>query len=526
MPHSQKISSFTVQPLLDDSDLFTLVRNGQNLNVTFASIKADLGVTGSISQTGSPLGTPVLENVAPNTFKIRNLESGPGVLTELSPQNGIKLSWSVNQDGTGVPITSGLTNNTPVLSSILPGPGIQVTKVGDVITVTATGVALPATQAISINQESDFPAASGGVITLEPNTAYIISNTFATSNRLVLSSGTTLVSFGKEGPMLTYTGTGTMLTSVDVSCVINNFHYDCPNGKAHDHSDTTGNNEIINISNSRLESCVDYGDFTSLGFAVIFNSDCFTNTDKGPLFSGTGWKLISINRFALTTLSATYVGVDLNSAISDVIELDDLIVSGPTGSVGVTGLTNSGNITSGNLATIINCNFPGDITPITNIEPVTDLRWRSIGNDGIGDSRDDSLISIQGNSDVTTIAASDTPVQMAGTWTNVSSSRFVVTLIGGRMTFIGELPMRLPISATVSIKVETGGDKQVSAYIAINGTVVPDTKIITTSSSSKAGTVVLLWQHNFVTNDYVEIFLANEDDGVNLIGQSAVARVD
>ncbi len=403
---------------------------------------------------------------------------------------------------------------------------MQINKVGDVITFTATGTALPTTQAVTINQESDFPAASGGVITLESDTAYIISNTFSMANRLVLSSGTTVVGFGKQGPKLTYTGTGTMFTSLDISCVINNLHYDCPNGKAHSHTDTTGNNEIVNISNSRLMNCVDYGDFISMGFAVIFNSDCFNNTTTGPLFTGSGWNLISINRFALTSTSASYVGVDLNSAISDVIELDDLIVAGPSGAVGVTGLTNSGNVTTDNLATIVNCNFPGDITPITNIDPISDVRWESLGNDGIGDSRDDSLISIQANASETIISGAGTAVKMVGTWTDEGSSRFTVTAVGGRMTYNGERSARLPISASVTVLGASGGDKQISAYIAINGSVVTATKISTTASSSQAGTVTLIWQHVFQENDFVEVFLANESDTVNLIGQSSVARID
>ena len=55
---------------------------------------------------------------------------------------------------------------------------------------------------------------------------------------------------------------------------------------------------------------------------------------------------------------------------------------------------------------------------------------------------------------------------------------------------------------------------------------VTATKISTTASSSQAGTVTLIWQHVFQENDFVEVFLANESDTVNLIGQSSVARID
>ena len=524
--HSIKKSNFTASTAVTDADFFDFVRNGTNIKVSFADIKTSVGITVDLNSIGSPLGNPVLVQNTATSYSFRSIESGSGVLAQISPLNGIEVGLNLTQDVTGVPVFDGLGNAKPSIASLLPGAGMQINKVGDVITFTATGTPLPATAAVTINQESDFPAADGGVITLEPNTAYVISNSFSMANRIVLSSSTTIASFGKEGPLLTYTGTATMFTSVDVSCVVNALHYDCPNGKAHDHSDTTGNNAIVNISNSRLRSCVDYGDFTSMGFAVIFNSDCFISTTTGPKFIGTGWTLISISRFALASLSGSYVGVDLGTSISNIVEIDDLIVSGPSGSVGVTGLASSGNITAGNLATIINCNFPGDITPITIIDPVSDLRWSSSDNDGIGDSRDDSLVSIQGNSSETVIAIAGTAVQMVGTWTDEGSSRFTVTPVGGRMTYNDERPSRLPISATLSVATATGGTKQVSACFAINGTAIAASKIETSASSSQSGTVTILWQHDFHVNDYVEVWLSNETDTVNVIGQSSVARID
>ena len=527
MSHSQKISSFTGQALLDNADLFTFVRSSTNFNVSFSDFKNELGVTGTLNQVGDPLGVPVLDQPGGNVNNIRNIEASKGILASVSPQDGITLEWNIAQDLTGVSITSGLTNAQPVLSSFLPGAGMQITKVNDVITFTATGAALPATKAVTVNQESDLPTASGGIIQGEADTVYIISNNFSTANEFHFGDNSSVVSYSKESPVWTYTGTGTMFTGLNVSVAINELKYDCPNGKAHDFSETGGGNtKSVNISNSRLISCVDYGTFDSLFFAVIFNSDCFSNTTTGPVFLGTGWALISMNRFALSSLSATYVGVDLGASTSDAIELTDLLVAGPSGAVGVTGLVSSGNITSGNLATIADCNFGGAITPITNIAPVTDVRWASRDNDGIGNSRDDSLISIQSNTSETVIALAGTPVKMVGTWTDEGSSRFTVTAIGGRMAFAGERPMRLPINATISIVGASGGDKQVSAYIAINGSVVTATKIEATASSSKAGTINLLWQHDFQPNDFVEMFLANESDTTNVIGQSAVARID
>ena len=133
----QKISSFTGQTLLDNADLFTFVRNSTNYNVKFSDLKNDLGVTGTLNQVGDPLAVPILEQPGCNTNNIRNLEDGAGVSFNLSAQNGIEGNWNVAQDGTGVPLTSGLTEPQPVMSSLVQGEGIIIDKVEDAITISA-----------------------------------------------------------------------------------------------------------------------------------------------------------------------------------------------------------------------------------------------------------------------------------------------------------------------------------------------------------------------------------------------------
>ena len=526
MSHSQKISQFNTQSVLANTDLFALVRNGQNFKVPFSTIKADLGVTGTLSQTGSPLGAPVLEEVAPNTYNVRNMESGNGVLASLSPQNGLMLDWNVTQDATGVPITADLTKSIPKISSLVPGAGMQITKVGDAITFTATGTPLPATKAISVNVIGDFPTAIGGVITLEPDTVYIISNDISTPNRFIRQNNTSVVSYSQLGPSLEYTGTGTMFTSVDANTLVFGLRLNCPNGKVFDWTDTTGNTRIETIKETRIDSCVELGSFTG-GRAFLLGASGTPNVmDTGIKFFGTGWDLISIDRFTTVTTNVAFVGVDLGSAVANSIGLSNIRLFGPSGAIGVTGLSNSGNITSGNLATITGSGFIGGITPITGINPVSDARWESLGNDGIGDSRDDALISMQGNAVETVIGTISVPVKLEGTWVSESNSRFDVTLDGGRMTYTGERSAKLPIDASLSCLLASGGDKQIAAFVAINGVAINNAMIITTSSAAKAGTIKLLWQHDFQPGDYIEMFISNESDTTNIVVQSAIARID
>ena len=135
---SQKISQFNVSTSLNTSDLFTFVVNGTNKTISFLDFQTALGVTGSITQVGDPLATPVLNTPSANTYNIRNLEDGAGILTSVSPQDGIEIKWNVAQDAIGVSLTSGLTTAQPDIASLTAGLGISIVKTNDNIVIKNT----------------------------------------------------------------------------------------------------------------------------------------------------------------------------------------------------------------------------------------------------------------------------------------------------------------------------------------------------------------------------------------------------
>ncbi len=157
MSHNQKISSFNVSTSLNANDLFTLVVNGTNKNVSFDNFKLALGVTGSLSQVGDPLGAPILDQSSPTQNNIRNLEDGAGVAFSVSAQNGVVGRWNIAQDGAGVSLTSGLLNKQPVMASLNAGLGISIVKTDDKIILTNTvDPATGLSSRVVVTQASDF----------------------------------------------------------------------------------------------------------------------------------------------------------------------------------------------------------------------------------------------------------------------------------------------------------------------------------------------------------------------------------
>ena len=153
----RKISEFNVSTSLTTSDLFTFVVNGTNKTIAFSDFKAGLGVTGTLSQVGAPLGAPVLEVESPSAFNIRNMEDGAGMSFSVSAQNGIIGKWNVSQDATGVSLTSGLNNLQPVISSLTAGQGISIVKNGNAVMLTNTvDPETGLSNRIVVTQASDF----------------------------------------------------------------------------------------------------------------------------------------------------------------------------------------------------------------------------------------------------------------------------------------------------------------------------------------------------------------------------------
>ena len=89
-----KKSKFTTDTVIPAGATFDFVSNGQNFKILAADLLSALGVTGTLTQSGAVTGTPVLDIDAAN-YQIRNIEDGNGVISSVSPENGITVSWNV-----------------------------------------------------------------------------------------------------------------------------------------------------------------------------------------------------------------------------------------------------------------------------------------------------------------------------------------------------------------------------------------------------------------------------------------------
>lgn len=502
-------------------DLFSV---GSNVKISYDNYLAGLGVTGTIQQAGDPSGTPVLDPQGTDNF-VRTITDGPGVGSEINPFNGITLNHTFTQDSGGLPILKNIADPAPEFVSLFEGPGISLSADGNSIRISATGASspIPATKLVSVNSESDFPTPAGGVITLEAGTVYLIANNITTANRFVFSAESSMVGLSPIVALLTYTGTGDMMAGTNVNAFVDNLYISAPSAS-----------QVFNFSGSALFSvristtviltCLKVGTFDNMASFAI-RGMTVANADDGITIAGASIPVTSMERFQITTTSASFIGVDLGSSISETIEIENLIINGVVGSVGLSGLPNGGNVLPNSVATLTSCNFSGGVTPETGIDPANSIRWVSLGNDDIPDTRPDSLISMVSNVTETVIPLANTPVKVAGTWVTEFESMFQSDATG-RITYVGERDLRVPIDYSATLLAASGGDKQATVYMALNGATIPQTAKQTTINSTKAATVANIWQLTFKNGDYVELFVENNDNTINIVCQDAVGRVN
>lgn len=519
---SQKISKFIKILSVDDSGVLTVVQNGQNFQISQEDYFKQFGVTGSMAQAGAATATPVLE-IDGTVNKIRGIEDGPGILSSLSPENGIAIKHNFAVDAVGAPIFLNPTAAQPTFASILAGSGISVAVSGDQVLISSS-TNPTSTSTVLVNQESDFPAAVGGVITLADATDYFMTQSITTANRFVLGSNSQLRAAGSVITALTYTGVDAMFTGNDIGFVFSSISLQFPTGSLFNVTSTTGVGAGFLFADNILWQGGAIGDL-SVGSTSIVDG-AIVLTAGGLNLTADTMGLLGFTNMIWVQLAGKCI--DYGTCVVDASNLTSIQVTYVTGVSFLSGLPASGNVPVGSIALVRAVRFSGLGTPLDGITPQDD-RWDFQSNDVIQDSRTDGLLSFNDNATATVISASSTDgsnaVLVAGVW-DIEGESMMDGTATGRLTLAGSKPARLPIDASISMLTAGGGDKQIAAYIVIDGVVDVSTRQTATVSSTKSAAITLHWQKTFQIADYVEVYVENQDNTENVIVTDATLRVN
>jgi hypothetical protein len=374
---------------------------------------------------------------------------------------------------------------------------------------------------VFVAQESDFPIQDSSTITLSAQTQYIVTAPITTAKSFTVLDAAVLTSSSTLGPLLTYTGTGSMFNITDASFVIRLMQITHPNAQGYNFTDTVGGTFVFLSDNVRHLAGTKYGTFNDPQTMLIQVGAAFV-MDQGIEVTGSNILINSIDKLFIGSTSATFKAIDLGSSIAQTTEFRDITSNAPSGAFGISGLVSSGNIPTGRLAMVTNCEFGGGMTALENITN-EDIRWSFNNNTPIPDTIVDAMVSLNDNSTETVIAVVDTPVLTAGTWVCERDSLFTCTT-GGRITYVGERDIVLPIDITVTVNSASGTNKDIHAYLALNGTVIANSGKQGRVGATDPQNISVLWQLNMAEDDYLEVFLENNTDTINLVASDAILR--
>ena len=150
-----KKSNFTFLDDIPDNASFDFVSDGTNFSITKADFLAALGVTGTLSQLGDPLGTPIL-NIAGTDNQIRNLEAGSGINVSVSPNLGALIKHNFQAGVGGISVLSDITEASPVIRNITGISGVDVSLSGDGKSLVVSSTSPGLSNQVAVTQASQL----------------------------------------------------------------------------------------------------------------------------------------------------------------------------------------------------------------------------------------------------------------------------------------------------------------------------------------------------------------------------------
>ena len=512
-PQDLRKSDFLTVQSLQAGDFFDFIRSGQNLKIVLADLLTSLGVTGSLQALGEATAIPVLSIIGDVNY-IRNILGGSGIVASLSPLNGIQLDHSFTVDNNGVELMINKTSSSPIFRSIIGGTGINVSGSGNTIQISNTEVP-ESTKTVVVYSINDFPAPSAGTITLEANTEYKIQNDISSANNFVFGNGTVLS--GADGSLITlgYTGIGTMFTGTDVNIKIKEIILNCPSGTLFNVSSSTGLHLFRYYTGSA--TCTNVGSFDGLYVVYLFNV-VFNITGDGFSFAN-NITILLMDTLSITIPSGTGDGIDLGTAVFASVTIAQTLFNISTSGYVLKGAAASANISAGGLGAVTNTKNFGSSTFSDNISAY-DNRWEMQLNSNIINSFD--LVLATHAASTIAISGIATPVILGATWVVEDSHRFSSS-VGGRFTYTGK-GTHVEVNASISADIVTASDN-ISFFVYLNGVQITESRMTRLFSAGSIGNLVLFWSLELATNDYIEIWLQNDDTTVDVNISKAILRI-
>lgn len=332
---------------------------------------------------------------------------------------------------------------------------------------------IDADDAIYVKSESDFPVQDGSTITLSADTPYIVAASFTVTKQFVPEDGSSFLGRFIDAHEVTSSFSGAMFDAEDVNFKIASVAISPEAAsQAFNFVDNIGNSKKFICDTVQVNRGVKWGTFEKMQLVEIFNSNSPASADLANGIEIIGnTTIISIDRFAIISTSATFKGIDLGTSIITIPEISNLFFIAPAGAYGVSGLVNSGNVPAGSLGMLSNSEFLGGMDDLENILP-SDDGWQMSGNNPTPDSHDIADIFMTGGSETITNSGVGDWLEIGvpsggASWSSDISDRFT-TGTDGVITYAGRRGITVLVSGRATIEKSGGGADVLECRIAKN----------------------------------------------------------
>ena len=361
-----------------------------------------------------------------------------------------------------------------------------------------------------VTQLSDFPAPSGGVITLEEGTTYWITTEvdlmglrIVASPKVVLAGGSSLKSKLKSTGL---TGQALITSQWGLPVRFLGFEADIVfalNAGANP-------NEKIEWTDLGFDGSNSIGTIANYEKVAISESSfrgCGSLTLDGNISRVSMWQNyfdVGAGKTAIVVPASCTIGKWLR-----VVNTAFEVASGET----ALDVSTSATIPSESYV-LDSCRFVGAGTALSGVQYTAEsAQFRD--NKGIPNTAGICQYVIQGSASATTIASQGTFYKVEGTTTpGAYISRFT-TAVNNRATFTGDATSFFKVTATISV---TGqNNRNLSFRVAKNGVTIPTSQASTTTDGvNNIVPATCLSIVQLSTGDYIEIFVANNSNTSNV----------
>jgi hypothetical protein len=368
-----------------------------------------------------------------------------------------------------------------------------------------------------IASKDDLPLPSGGVITLEDETTYLIRGAIDLgSDRIQMGADTQIAGLNSGAASITSTATPIITSGTGNSRIGS--------------TTISGSDSINGIEASSGVITVSECPFIGLDGGVILSGsidasirECqFAGNQCSIDMSGTSTLAIAIN----DCLFINYVdGIDFTgSTMNTVFVNNSIFESTEVASFGIIGDAASGNIVE--RGRVNDCVFNGDGGALSGITS-KDIKWEFQNCDGVTSSYDYGFISFRNNATATVISVADTYTTIttgAGWDFAAESSRFTESPDGSLVNnsqwdFVSE-----GYGAT-SIITAGGVGKTLGMAIFEDGIIIPESEVIFDADADGRTTICIAPIASPATGKVYDLRVKNVTDTTNLTVVSATLRI-